>query len=398
MNDASHSTTTKLQEPIYLDHAATTPLRPEVLEAMLPYFSGVYGNPSSVHRFGRDAKAALTDARDTLASLFDCAPAELVFTSGGTESDNLALFGAAFGAAEGRRRIVTTAVEHHAVLHACEELGRHGFEIVVVPVDEQGRVDLEALDAAVDETTAVVSVMYGNNEVGTLQPVEHIGRLAKSRGAVFHVDAVQALGSIPIRLSALPVDLMSFSAHKINGPKGFGLLYASRRVKLRPRSFGGLQERKRRAGTENVAGAVGFAKAAALAAAPAEAARRRVELEALRGAMLDVFARELPPGAFVINGHPEQDKRLPHVLNVSFPGASTESLLMNLDLEGIAAASGSACTSGALEPSHVLQAMGLDADRLRSAVRFSFGYGNCLKSVTFAAEKTATIVKRLTYK
>lgn len=396
MNDGRSTTTSP--EPIYLDHAATTPVRPEVLEAMLPYFSGVFGNPSSVHRFGREAKAALTDARDALASVLDCRPAELVFTSGGTESDNLALFGAAFGAGEGRRRVVTTAVEHHAVLSACEELGRQGFEIVVVPVDVRGRVDMAALEAAVDETTAVVSVMYGNNEVGTLQPVEEIGRLAQARGAVFHVDAVQALGHVPIRLSTLPVDLMSFSAHKINGPKGVGLLYASRRAKLQPRSFGGSQERKRRAGTENVAGAVGFAKAAALAAAPEAVSRRRSELEALRSAMLEALAAELPEGAFVVNGDPAAEGRLPHVLNVSFPGASTESALMNLDLEGIAAASGSACSSGALEPSHVLRAMGLPDERLRSAIRFSFGHGNCLKSVTFAAQKTATIVKRLTYK
>ncbi|HZG56410.1 cysteine desulfurase family protein [Paenibacillus sp.] len=383
-----------MQEPIYLDHAATTPLRPEALEAMLPYFSGVFGNPSSVHRFGRDAKAALEAARDALAARLGCSASELVFTSGGTESDNLALLGAALAAPEGRRKVVTTAVEHHAVLHAAEELERLGFEVVYLPVDATGRVDVDAARAAIDERAAVVSVMFGNNEVGTLQPIEAIGAMCRERGVPFHVDAVQALGHARIDLSRLPVDLMSFSAHKVGGPKGVGLLYARRRVKLHARSFGGSQERSRRPGTENVAGAVGFAAAAGLACDALEA--RTAELASLREAMLAVFARELAPDAFVVNGHPTE--RLPHVLNVSFPGASTESVLMNLDLEGIAAASGSACSSGSLRPSHVLLAMGLPEERVRSAVRFSFGEGNCLKSVTFAAEKVATIVRRLTYK
>ncbi|WP_309120425.1 cysteine desulfurase family protein [Paenibacillus sp.] len=382
------------QQPIYLDHAATTPMHPEVLEAMLPYFMSSFGNPSSVHRFGREAKAGLTAARDALAARLGCSPTELVFTSGGTESDNLALLGAALAAAPDRRRVVTTAVEHHAVLHAAAELERLGFEVVYAPVDETGRVDLDALSAAIDEKTALVSVMYANNEVGTLQPIETIGALARERGAVFHVDAVQALGTQSIELSRLPVDLMSFSAHKINGPKGVGLLYANRRVKLHARAFGGSQERSRRAGTENVAGAVGFAKAAELALG--DLPRRRDELAALRDAMLETFERLLPDGGFVVNGHPSES--LPHVLNVSFPGASSESLLMNLDLEGVAAASGSACSSGSLQPSHVLRAMGVPDERLRSAVRFSFGMGNCLNSVTFAAEKIATLAKRLTYK
>jgi len=382
------------REPVYLDHAATTPLHPDVLEAMLPYFTTVFGNPSSVHRFGQEAKTALTRARDAMAARLGCLPAELVFTSGGTESDNMALFGAALAAAPERRRVVTTTVEHHAVLHACEELERLGYEVAYAPVDETGRVDLEALDALVDDKTAVVSVMFGNNEVGTLQPIERIGRLAKERGAAFHVDAVQALGHARIDLAALAVDFMSFSAHKINGPKGIGLLYARRGAKLHPRSFGGNQERKRRAGTENVAGAVGFAKAMELACD--ERDRRAAELLGLKQAMLDTFAAKLPEGAYVVNGHPTEC--LPHVLNVSFPGAKTESILMNLDLAGVAAASGSACTSGALEPSHVLRAMGLPKERLESAVRFSFGRGNCLKSVTFAAETVATVVERLSYK
>ncbi|HZG78869.1 MAG TPA: cysteine desulfurase family protein [Paenibacillus sp.] len=382
------------QDGIYLDHAATTPMHPEVLEAMLPYFMSAFGNPSSVHRYGRDAKSGLTAARDKLASLLGCSPAELVFTSGGTESDNLALIGAALAAAPERRRVVTTAVEHHAVLHAAAELERLGFEVVYLPVDGSGQVDVGEAAKAIDGNTAVVSVMYGNNEVGTLQPIEAIGALARERGAAFHVDAVQALGHAKIDLSRLPVDLMSFSAHKVNGPKGVGLLYASRRVKLHARAFGGAQERSRRAGTENVAGAVGFAKAADLALS--DLPGRLAALVGLREAMLATFERLLPPGAFVANGH--QTERLPHVLNVSFPGASAETLLMNLDLDGIAAASGSACSSGSLQPSHVLRAMDVPPERLRSAIRFSFGLGNCLNSVTFAAEKVATHAKRLSYK
>ena len=383
-------------DPLYFDHAATTPLRPEALEAMLPYLGRVHGNPSSIHRFGREARAALTAARDSLAALLGCSPSELVFTSGGTESDNLALLGAAEAARERRgerRRVVTTAVEHHAVLNAAKELERRGFEVVRLPVDETGRVVLDAARDAIDGSTALVSVMYANNEVGTLQPIEEIGAIARERGALFHVDAVQAFGHLPIDLSRLPVDLMSFSAHKVNGPKGVGLLYAARGVRLRPLQFGGEQERGRRPGTENVAGAVGFAKAAELAYAELE--RRTAELESLRAAMLSAFARLLPEGAFVVNGH--ETLRLPHVLNVSFPGTRSETMLMNLDLEGIAASSGSACSAGSLRPSHVLEAMNVGSERMASAVRFSFGLGNCLKSVTFAAEKIATVVKRLTY-
>jgi len=384
------------REPIYLDHAATTPMRPEVLEAMLPYFSDTFGNPSSIHAFGRAAKMALTAARDRMADALGCSPSELVFTSGGTESDNMAVIGGALAAAKSsdRRRVVASAVEHHAVLHACEELERQGFEVVYAPVDSTGRVDEAAIEALIDDRTALVSVMYANNEVGTLQPIERIGSLAKQHGALFHVDAVQALGSVRIHLAELPVDLMSFSAHKINGPKGIGGLYVNRRVKLKPHTFGGSQERNRRAGTENVPGAVGFAKAVELAVQ--ELDTKNNELQQLREAMLGVFKQLLPSGAFVVNGHPDKTNRLPHILNVSFPGTNTESLLMNLDLEGIAASSGSACSAGALEPSHVLAAMGLPDELLRSAIRFSFGRMNCLKSVTFSAEKVATIVKRLT--
>lgn len=380
-------------DEIYLDHAASTPIHPDVLDAMLPVMKECYGNPSSIHRFGRAAKQALTDARDRMSALLGCAPGELVFTSGGTESDNFALLGAAFAASAGRKRIVTTAIEHHAVLNACKELERNGFEVIYLPVDAYGQVSVEDAEQAINDETAVVSVMYANNEVGTLQPVEEIGRIARERGAVFHVDAVQALGSVQMNLANSSIDLMSITAHKINGPRGIGALYVNKRVKLAQRSFGGSQERKRRAGTENVAGAAAFAKACAIVTQNMD--EHCTEMERLRTAMLSTLLDRLGEERVVVNGHPSD--RLPHILNVSFPGTNTESLLMNLDLEGIAAASGSACSSGALEPSHVLQAMNLPDEQCRSAVRFSFGRGNCLNSVTFAAEKIATIVKRLTY-
>ena len=331
--------------PIYLDHAATTPMRAEVLEAMLPYFTEKFGNPSSLHAFGRETRIALSRSRDRLAALIGCSPSELLFTSGGTESDNSALFGAAAQYGTSKKHVITTQVEHHAVLHACGQLERSGYDVTYLPVDETGQVRMEELAAAVRDDTFLISVMYGNNEVGTLQPIVRIGELARERRIVFHVDAVQTLGLLPIDLSALPVDLMSFSAHKLYGPKGVGALYVSKRITISPYLVGGSQERKRRAGTENVAGIVGFARAAELAIESQADNRRHTEL--LRQEMVQTFTRDLEAGAFVVNGHPTDV--LPHILNVSFPGADTETMLMSLDLEGIAASSGSACTSGSLE-------------------------------------------------
>lgn len=377
--------------PIYLDHAATTPMRAEVLEAMLPYFTEKFGNPSSLHAFGRESRIALSRSRDRLAALIGCSPSELLFTSGGTESDNSALFGAAAQYGTSKKHVITTQVEHHAVLHACGQLERSGYEVTYLPVDETGQVRMEELAAAVRDDTFLISVMYGNNEVGTIQPIARIGELARERGIVFHVDAVQALGLLPIDLSALPVDLMSFSAHKIYGPKGVGALYVSKSVTIPPYLVGGSQERKRRAGTENVAGIVGFAKAAELAIESQADSRRHAEL--LRQEMIHTFTRELEAGAFVVNGHPTDV--LPHILNVSFPGTDTETMLMSLDLEGIAAASGSACTSGSLELSHVLRAMRLREDVMRSAIRFSFGFTQNIEQIRAAAKKTATISRRI---
>ncbi|RKN80547.1 cysteine desulfurase family protein [Paenibacillus ginsengarvi] len=377
--------------PIYLDHAATTPMRAEVLEAMLPYYTEKFGNPSSLHAFGREARIALSRSRDRMAELLGCSPSELLFTSGGTESDNTAIFGAASLYGTAKKHIITTQSEHHAVLHACEQLGRFGYDITYLPVDETGQVSASDVADAIRPETFLISVMYANNEVGTIQPIESIGSLARERGILFHVDAVQALGLLPLQLSELPVDLMSFSAHKIYGPKGVGALYVSKRVSVTPLLVGGSQERKRRAGTEHVAGIVGFAKAAELAIEAQPDNRRHVQL--LRDEMIDGLSREIGTAAFTVNGHPSSV--LPHILNVSFPGIDTETMLMSLDLEGIAAASGSACTSGSLELSHVLRAMRLPESVMRSAVRFSFGLTQPVEQIRAATEKVATISRRI---
>ncbi|GAA3408057.1 cysteine desulfurase family protein [Paenibacillus hodogayensis] len=378
-------------DPIYFDHAATTPMRAEVVEAMLPYFTEKFGNPSSLHAFGREARTALGRSRDRLAGLIGCEPGELLFTGGGTESDNTALFGAAAQYGAVKKHIITTEIEHHAVLHACRQLEHSGYDVTYLPVDSAGRVHPEQLEEAVREDTFLVSVMHGNNEVGTVQPIEAIGQWTRARGILFHVDAVQSLGLLPVDLARLPVDMMSFSAHKIYGPKGVGALYVSKRIAIVPHLVGGSQERKRRAGTENVSGIIGFVRAAELAVSEQE--RNRLHVQSLRDRMIEALNRTVGPSAFTVNGHPTDV--LPHILNVSFPGVDTETMLMSLDLEGIAAASGSACTSGSLELSHVLRAMKLPEDVMRSAIRFSFGFSQNIEQIDTATEKVATILRRL---
>jgi cysteine desulfurase len=283
--------------------------------------------------------------------------------------------------------IVTTAVEHHAVLHTCRQLEAQGFTLTILPVDEYGRVSVTDAEAAIDESTAVVSVMAGNNETGTLQPFAEIGEWARKHKALMHVDAVQALGYIPFHLRDLPIDLLSLSAHKINGPQGVGLLYVRRGIPFQPLLFGGSQERNRRAGTENVAGIAAFAKAAQLASQQLQV--RWEHADSIRATLLSALQEQLGEEHVVLNGHP--DHRLPHVLNVSFPGISSESMLMNLDLEGVSASGGSACTSGSLKPSHVLSAMNISSERVLSAVRFSFGLGNTSEEADKTAQITATI-------
>ncbi|WP_421617919.1 cysteine desulfurase family protein [Brevibacillus sp. TJ4] len=356
---------------------------------MVPYFTQVFGNPSSVHAFGRKARQAVEKAREEIAGLLEVEPKSLIFTSGGTEADNMAIIGAAMAAQEKGRHVITSQVEHHAVLHACEHLQQMGFEVTYLPVDETGMVSLADLAEAIRTDTILVSIMYGNNEVGTIQPVVEIGRFLQERGILFHTDAVQAFGVLPLRISELPVDLLSVSAHKINGPKGVGALYLGRNIAFTPLLHGGNQERKRRAGTENLAGIVGFAEAVKIAVSERE--ERAEKYRQIKDALLSTWRRD--GLSFAVNGHP--DMVMPHILNVSFLGIDTETMLMNLDLAQIAASSGSACTSGSLEISHVLKAMKLPEERTSSAIRFSFGITNTVEEATEAAEKIAKIVQRL---
>ncbi|WP_433938929.1 cysteine desulfurase family protein [Paenibacillus lautus] len=376
---------------VYLDHAASTPVHPEVAERMMNVMTSQYGNASSVHAFGREAKKIVNGARDRIASLLGCHSDELVFTAGGTESDNLAVLGLLESLGAEGRHVITSAVEHHAVLHTCHELERRGCQVTYVPVDPTGRVSAEDIAGAIQDNTALVTIMYGNNEVGTVQPIAEIGKLCRSHGIVFHTDAVQALGSEAINCRELPVDMWSFSAHKINGPQGVGALVVRRGLSISPRLFGGLQEKKRRAGTENMAGIAGFAAAVEWTVQNMDT--RIQHYRELRSTLLDGLRQEIGENSFVINGNPEH--HLPHILNISFPGVNTETMLMNLDMEGIAAASGSACTSGSLEISHVLRAMKLSDPVLRSAIRFSFGLGNTTQEMEYTAQKIGTILNRL---
>jgi len=383
-------------EHIYFDYAATAPMIPEALDAYVKAATEAPGNPSSLHAYGRGARSRVSQARDVLSRALGCRADELLFTGGGTESDNAALFGAAMAQRAkdpNRIGIVTTAVEHHAVLHAAQRLANEGFELTVLPVDELGRVSVAQAEAAIGDSTAVVSVMYGNNETGTLQPVVPIGELARQRGAVMHVDAVQAFGYARIDLGKLPIDLLSLSAHKIGGPQGVGLLYIRTGTPWQPLLYGGSQERRRRAGTENVPGIASFGAAAALASDTLD--ERRSHAEAVRKTLLSGLVERLGPDAFAVNGDPDPAGRLPHILNIGIEGVSNETLLMNLDLQGIAASGGSACTSGSLQPSHVLTAMGLSPHFCKNSVRFSFGMGNTILQADKTAEIIATIASRL---
>ncbi|MEO3947090.1 cysteine desulfurase family protein [Gorillibacterium sp. CAU 1737] len=378
-------------EPIYLDHAAATPMHPEALARMLPYMTKHYGNPSSIHSFGREALAAVAEARELIGAALKVSGRRVLFTSGGTESDNLAIHGLA--ARRGYAgHVITAKTEHHAVLHACERLEELGVQVTYLPVDATGRVKPEEVRQAIRPDTFLITIMYANNETGTIQPMKEIGQIAREAGVLFHTDAVQAFGTVPIDLNALGADLVSLSAHKIGGPKGVGALVVGEKVVLQPLLYGGTQERSRRAGTENVPGIVGFGAVVGLTVS--RLAEKRAYLESLRTLLLEELAKHLPQEAFHVNGHPSE--RLPHIVNISFPGVSAETLLMNLDLAGVAAASGSACTSGSLEPSHVLEAMKVGADCVRSAIRFSFAPVTTKQEIVRAAEIVATFVRRHT--
>ncbi len=373
-------------ERVYLDHNASTPLDPRVLEAMLPILSEAFGNPSSLHWFGQRARAAVEEARVQAASLIGATPAEVVFTASGTEADNLALRGVATRAREPRRKLVVTAVEHHAVLNTARALAEDGFPVDTVLVDAQGRVDLDDLRAKVDDRTALVSIMLANNETGVLQPVAEAARLARERGAFVHCDAVQAAGKVPVDVRTLDVDLLTLSAHKIYGPKGVGLLYVRRGTPMKALVRGGAQERNRRAGTENVAGIVGLGAAALLAREHLEADGAR-----LRG-LRDRFEAELLAIAGAARNGAEP--RVPNTTNVSFAATEAEGLLMALDLMGVAVSTGAACAAGGIEPSHVLRAMGLPAERVQASLRFSLGRATTEAQLARAGEGVRAAVER----
>lgn len=374
---------------IYLDHAATSPMHPEVADVFTEALGTLYGNPSSIHGTGREARKALDDARRVFAKSIGANDPEIIFTSGGTEADNFAIFGTA--AKKDGKHIITSAIEHHAVLHACEKLEHEGYDVTYLPVDENGLVRAEDVKNALRDDTILVTIMLGNNEVGTVQPVAEIGELLKGTDVTFHTDAVQAYGILPIDVESLGVDLLSVSAHKLNGPKGIGFLYQKKGTALAPLLYGGEQERKRRAGTENVPAITAFAKAVEISANERE--EKAEAYESYKRIFRDTLEKEGVP--FKENG----TNPLPHVLNISLPGIEIESFLVNLDLAGISASSGSACTAGSIDPSHVLVAMyGADAEELRNSIRFSFGLGLTEEAVAEAAQKTAQIYKRLAQK
>lgn len=374
---------------VYLDHAATTAVHPEVLDEMLPYLKGEFGNPSSVYSWGREAKAAIEKARARVAHLIGAEPREIVFTSGGTEADNFALRGVAAANREKGNHIVTTKIEHHAILHTAEQLEKEGFRVTYLPVDEYGLVSPEDLEKALTPDTILVSIMFANNEIGTIEPIAQLAQIAKAKGVVFHTDAVQAVGNIPINVHELGVDLLSLSGHKIYGPKGIGALYVRRGTRIQPLLLGGAQERKWRAGTENVPGIVGLGKAAELA--EKELPQRIAHLTELRELLIEGIMKKIDHVR--LNGHRTQ--RLPGNANFCFEFVEGESLLLNLDLAGIAASSGSACTSGSLEPSHVLTALGIPPEVAHGSLRLTLGRENTKEDVEYVLSVLPGIVAKL---
>jgi cysteine desulfurase len=374
---------------IYLDHAATTPADPEVVKAMLPYFSEIYGNPSSLHAFGQEAKRAVEEARDKIASFISASPDEIVFTSGGTESDNFALKGAALARQEKGDHIITTAIEHHAVLETCHYLEKQGFRVTYLPVDRFGIVDPETVKKAITDKTILISVMHANNEIGSIQPIAEIGRIAGEREVPFHTDAVQTFGHLPIDVDDLGVSLLSASAHKLYGPKGVGILYVRKGTKIQSFMHGGDQERGRRASTHNVTGIVGLGKAVELAekSLPEEMER----IIRLRDRFIRIVLEEIDHTR--LNGHPVE--RLPNNVNVCVQYIEGEAMILRLDMSGIACSSGSACTSSSMEPSHVLKSIGLPPELAHGALRFSLGRHTSVEDIDQVLEVLPGIVEKL---
>ena len=375
-----------MDRAVYMDHSATTPMRREVVDAMLPWLKEKFGNASSVHAFGREARAAMEAAREKVASRLGAQPEEIVFTSGGTESDNLALVGAANAARKNGKHIVISAIEHHAVLNTCNRLQQNGFEVAQLPVDNTGLVDPEALRRALRPDTTLVSVMMANNEVGTIEPVAELAAIAHEAGALFHTDAVQAVAKAPVNVDELGVDLLTLSAHKFYGPKGVGALYRRKGTRLHPIMRGGHHERGMRPGTENVPGIIGLAVALELALL--EMPQEMERLRALRDRLQAGIVGSIDD--VQVNGHPE--RQLPHLLNVSIVGVEGESMLLTLDGRGVAVSTGSACTSGTLEPSHVLIAMDVPAEITHGSLRFSLGRMNTDEDVDYVLETLPAVI------
>ncbi|MCM8762136.1 MAG: cysteine desulfurase NifS [Candidatus Omnitrophica bacterium] len=374
---------------IYMDYNATTPCDKRVVDEMVPYFSEQFGNPSSIYRLARDAKKAVEKARENLAKLLDCKPEEVFFTSCGTEADNWAITGTAFGMRDKGRHIITSSIEHHAVLHTCKFLEKMGYEITYLPVDRYGIVDIEILKKSIRKDTILVSIMAANNEIGTIQPIKEIAQIVKEKGVLFHTDAVQVVGKLPFSVKQLGLDMLSLSGHKFYGPKGVGALYVKKGVKLIPFIYGGGQERKKRAGTENVAGIVGIGKAAEIAIS--EMTEEGEKIRPLRDKLEEGIKQKIPE--IIINGHPE--KRLYNTLNLCIRAVEGEAILLHLDFEGICASSGSACTSGSLEPSHVLVAIGVPDILLHSSLRLSLGKHNTEDDVDKVLEVLPGIAEKL---
>ena len=374
---------------VYLDNAATTALSPKVLEQMMPYLTTIYGNPSSPHSFGQEARKGVDHARDQVAKALNALPEEIIFTGCGTESDNTVLFGVAERYAKKGNHIITTNVEHHAILHTCEALEKRGVEVTYLPVDENGMVTAEQVANAITDKTILVSIMFANNEVGTIMPIAEIGQVCRERGVLFHTDAVQAVGHVPIDVKAMNIDMLSLSAHKFHGPKGVGALYMKKGIRLPSYVMGGAQERNRRAGTENVAGIVGLGAAIALATQTLEESAAR--MTKLRDKLIAGIAQRIPE--VKLNGHPTM--RLPNNVNYSIKYIEGESILLMLDMNGIAASSGSACTSGSLDPSHVLLALGLSHEVAHGSVRLTLSDETTEEDIDYVLDVLPKVAERL---
>ena len=378
-----------MPKTIYLDNAATTKLKPEVLDSMMPYLTEKYGNPSSIHSFGAECNTACENARKAIAGLINAKDNEIYFTSGGSESDNWAIKSVAYMKRDKGRHIITSGIEHHAVMETCEFLAREGFEVTFVGVDDQGIIKMDELKAAIRPDTILISVIYANNEIGTIQPIKDIGELARSKGILFHTDAVQAFGHIPIDVEKENIDMLSASAHKIHGPKGIGMLYIKNSVKLMPMIHGGPHERKRRAGTSNVPGIIGFGKAAELS--KISMAENNAKITEDRNYFIDRVLSEIPYSR--LNGH--RDRRLPGNANISFRYIEGESMLMLVDMKGIAASTGSACASGSLDPSHVLLAIGLPHEIAHGSIRTTTSEFTTREELDYTVEALKEVVAKL---